>query len=288
MNRQLLLALVAAGATGCTSTTLPDAGGQTGAFVVGSVCDPGTLPDECLVSGLACTPDYTDTSPTGAFCEIPGPFYSCFPPPAGPGCAADLQCVDADVDAGIAGGCLQSCTTTADCADPLTACGHLGGLGATYCLVNNCSNFWLPCGASVDGGTDGTCVYLYDDPTEGPEGACQQAGSVPVGGACNYYRGAPGETDGGLLCTNGSNCLIDYKDGDNGVCMANCDAYADGGPACLADCVLSLPPTPPPAVSLLDFYTQQGGCAQDCTTSPTCPAGLNCQQVAAEVFACLP
>ncbi len=83
--------------------------------------------------------------------------------------------------------------------------------------------------------------------------------------------------------------MINYPAGDTGICMAACDAVADGGPVCLADCVESAPPAPPPAISLLDFYTQEGGCAQDCTNSPTsCPADLSCIQVGAETSACLP
>jgi hypothetical protein len=265
-----------------TKASSSDGGGNgsSGGVAFGTVCDPTALPDACLAAGLACTPDYTNVSPTGAFCELPGPFYNCFP---SPGCAGTLTCVDADPDAGIPGGCLASCTTTADCADPLTACGQLGGLGPRFCLVNNCSDFWQPCAASVDGGSDGTCIYLYDDPTAGPEGACMQGGAVPAGGACNYYRGA-----GSALCANGTVCMINFSAGDTGLCMASCDGVADGGPTCLADCVAAPPPAPPPATSLLDYYTHLGGCAQDCTSSPTCPGGLTCQQVGPDVFSCLP
>jgi hypothetical protein len=277
------LALAALTSVGCGTKTNPSDGGRDGStdgVAAGSVCDPAVLPDGCLAAGLACTPDYTGVSPTGAFCELPGPFYNCFP---SPGCAGSLVCVDANQDAGVPGGCLASCNTTAEGEDPLTACGQLGGLGPSFCLVNNCSNFWQPCAASLDGGSDGTCVYLYDDPTAGPEGACLQGGAVPMGNACNFYRRPTAS-----LCASGGVCMINYSAGDTGVCLGICDDVADGGPTCLADCVAAAPPAPPPATSLLDYYTQVGGCAQDCTASPTCAPGLICQQVGAQVFSCLP
>jgi hypothetical protein len=232
-----------------------------------------------LPAGLTCTPDYTGVSPTGAFCQLPGPFFFCFPLP---GCAPGLTCVDAD-DAGDPGGCLASCTTTADCTDPLTACGPFEGSDQSFCLVNNCDNFWQACPASVPAGNDGTCVYLYTDPVDGPQGGCLQGGSVPNGGACNYYRSATAS-----LCANGTLCMIDFSAQNSGVCFPDCDAVSDGGPACLADCVVQTPPAPPPAVSELDYFTQAGGCAQDCSESQSCPSSLSCQQVGPGTAACLP
>src|SRR5579863_10134590 len=136
----LLLALGAACKGGPGAPDGGDGGTRPdgGSAVVGSVCDPTVQPDLCLSSGLACTPDYNGGSPTGALCQLPGPFFNCFP---ATGCAGKLSCIEAD-DAGDPGACVATCTTTADCADPLTTCAQLGGVGPTYCLANSCSNFW--------------------------------------------------------------------------------------------------------------------------------------------------
>ncbi len=257
-----------------------DAGCVSGSCAVDSPCDPCLSPDPCAAQGFACTPDYSPDSLTGASCQLPGEYFDCLP---SVGCATGLQCLGA-ADGGP-GGCLEPCTTTADCWDPLTVC-TAGEVGQpTYCQVNGCNDFWQSCSAEAVSGGDGTCVYVYDDPQLGPQGACLQGGSVPNGGDCNYYRAA----DAGL-CTPGTLCIIDAAAQNEGVCMPACDGIADGGPACPGVCVLQEPPAPPPPISLLDF-TQAGGCATACSQSnPDCPNGLTCYGLSAtsSLAACLP
>jgi hypothetical protein len=258
-----------------------DAGCASGRCAVGDVCNPCLETDPCAAQGFACSPDYTGASVTGAFCELPGEYFDCLP---SVGCASsDLQCIGAD--AGEPGGCFEPCTTTADCEDPLTVCTAEEVGEPKFCQWNTCSDFWQTCSAESTAGNDGTCVYLYDDPQLGPQGACLQGGSVPSGGDCNYYRAA----DAGL-CTPGTVCIIDASAQNSGICLAACDGIADGGPACGGVCVLQEPPAPPPAVSALDF-TQAGGCATACSAAdPNCPNGLTCYELDATgtVSACLP
>jgi hypothetical protein len=271
------------GVSSAGSTGGADPGCASGSCAIGSVCNPDQDTDPCAAQGLACSPDYTGVSPTGAFCELPGPYFDCLP---SVGCAAStpaLQCLGAD-DAGDPGGCFVPCTTSADCWDPLTVCASMEAGGPTYCVLNSCDDFWQTCSASSVSGADGTCVYVYTDPQYGPQGACLQGGSVPNGGACNFYRGP----DAGL-CTPGTLCMIDAHADNSGDCMAVCDGVADGGPACAGDCVLSEPPAPPPAVSALDF-TQAGGCGAFCSSSGTCPSPLTCYDVGTttDINVCLP
>ena len=268
------------GSTGGSAES--DLGCAIGSCSLGRACNPGLATDPCSPQGLACSPDYTGASPTGALCELPGEYFECQP---SVGCAAGgLECVGAD-DAGDPGGCLEPCTTTADCWDPLTVCTAPQAGAETFCLVNGCNDFWQTCSAASPAGNDGTCIYLYDDPQLGPQGACLQGGAVPSGGACNYYRAA----DAGL-CEPQTVCMINAAAQNSGVCMAACDGVADGGPACAGVCVLTEPPAPPPAVSALDF-TQGGGCATSCSASdPNCAAPLSCYQLGptSSVSACLP
>jgi hypothetical protein len=261
-------------------------GSSSGACVAGSCktgspCDPNLATDACATGGLACTIDYTDTSPTGAYCELPGPYFSCLP---AVGCASSsLQCVGAD--GGTPGNCLAPCASTADCSDPVTFCAALVAEGPTYCLINLCIDFWQSCDASAPDAGDGTCVYLYNDPQYGPQGGCLQGGSVPATGACSYYRAS-----GAALCAPGTLCMVDSSGANAGICMTDCDGVADGGPECTGVCVLQEPPSPPPAVSAIDF-NQAGGCAVPCTSGGNgCPASLTCYEVGtgSGVYGCLP
>jgi hypothetical protein len=117
----------------------------------------------------------------------------------------------------------------------------------------------------------------------GPQAACQQAGSVPLGGACQFNR-----ADGGAgFCAVGLLCMVDASGDDTGVCMAACDPFGPGGPACAAgaSCVPTTLPLPPPAVSLVDYASLTGACAQSCTLDAGmgdagvdggCPAPTTC------------
>lgn len=208
--------------------------------------DAGCDPNEglCQAAGLACTPELPSQTFT---CQLPGPFFVC---DSSVGCAAGLTCVD--------GECLQGCTSTADCGDPLTVCGTLEDGGASFCLVTQCGSpdgggFWQPCG---DGG--GTCVVLGEF-TFTLFGACLQGGSVAAGGNCEYYRG-----DGGL-CAPGLVCTVDAAGDNSGVCMPVCDPFFDGGPNCGADTAcaeFAIPAAPP--LSYFDYYNHSGVCAQSC------------------------
>lgn len=221
----------------------------------GSACDGFAQVDPCAGAGLACTPNLADG---GFTCELPGPLYAC---ESSVGCVApNLSCVS--------GTCLQSCKTTADCADPLTTCSSVGSAGA-FCLVNPCGGpdskgFWRACSAASGDGGDGTCIVLYQNPQGAPQGACQQGGTVPVGEACNFYRSDAGNA----FCAPGLMCMIDASGSNSGVCLPACDPFTPGlGPGCAAgsSCVATTLPLPPPPVSYSDFYDETGACAQSCT-----------------------
>jgi hypothetical protein len=217
-------------------------------------CNPNG-PDSCAAAGLACTPILPSTNFS---CQLPGPFFACEP---NVGCATGLDCVD--------GVCLQACTATATCGDPLTLCAVLengnpdAGTGqdaGTFCLLSSCGSpdgggFWQPCN---DGG--GTCVVLFSNAFSGPQGACLQGGSVAAGGTCAYYRG-----DGGL-CAPGLICTVDAAGNNAGICLPVCDPFADGGPECESGmaCVESSIPAAPPAISFFDYDNHSGVCAQSC------------------------
>ena len=271
------LSLLAVALLACSpGSKASDGGGDGGTCIV---CDPSESPDPCETGGEACTPDYTGTSSTGYYCEPPGPFFACLPEV---GCAAaNLQCIEAD--AGVAGVCAQTCSTSADCSDPYTVCEALEDGGPTFCLINDCDTFWQPCAAQSADGGDGTCVFFYVDPTYGPLGACLQAGSVPQNGACSYYRGATSQ-----LCSEGTVCMVSDGTAQTGFCMAACDAYFDGGPACQGVCVASTPPEPPPAVSLADLGNQGGGCAVACDGAGDCTPPYSCAELTNSDLVCLP
>jgi hypothetical protein len=228
----------------------------------GSPCDPQRA-DPCGGSSLVCTPLLADG---GFACELPGAFYSCQSGEAS-ACTAGLSCA--------LGSCLESCHATADCADPLTICAPFGDVGAdagSFCLVNQCAasdgfGIWAACAAETADGGDGTCVPLGFGVSGGapgePRSACQQAGNVPLGGACQFYRadGGPG------FCATGLVCMVDAIGDNHGICMAACDELGTGGPSCASgtSCVATTIPLPPPAVSLLDWVSLTGACAESCT-----------------------
>ena len=242
----------------CNATPAGDAGGDSGvmdASVPG--CDPGLATDTCSTGGEACTPDYTSVSTTGFICQVPGPFFECIPEV---GCAAsNLQCVDAGAGSFI---CLQPCAATADCADPFTACGPLVAGGPSFCLLNECTDFWQPCSSESGDGGDGTCVFLEDDPKVGPIGLCLQAGPAAPNATCAYYRDA-----GAPECTGGTVCMVSGNLAQIGVCMTLCGDGLDGGPACGGTCVRAIPPAPPPPISAFDFFNPVGGCTSSCSSS---------------------
>jgi len=232
-------------------------GGTGGAELgKGSACNGFAPNDPCNSAGLACTPDLADG---GFSCQPPGPLYACDPNIgcSGPG----IVCVQ--------GTCLQRCKATADCADPLTTCAAIGLDAGSFCLVNPCggpgsTGFWQACNAASGDGGDGTCIVLYQDPRNGPQGACQQGGSVPAGGACNFYRSDAGAS----FCAPGLLCMVDASGDNAGICLPACDPFSPGlGPTCAAgsSCVPTTLPLPPPAVSYDDFYDETGACAQSCT-----------------------
>jgi hypothetical protein len=219
---------------------------------VGAVCDVDAPTDQCVSAGLACMPVLADA---GFVCQVPGEFYSC---DANVGCASGLGC-----HYGI---CLESCSTTADCWDPLTLCAPYGNAG-NQCLLNECEGangfgLWQACGASMPDAGDGTCVPL--DANAGPSG-CQQGGSVSLDGACQLNRG-----DGGPgFCAVGLLCVVDAVGDNFGICLPACNGFGGQGPSCGAgtSCVPTTLPLQPAAASALEFYSLSGACARSCTPS---------------------
>ena len=217
---------------------------------VGSLCDGNAPVDACSQVGLACTPLLVDG---GFTCQLPGEFYGC---DDSVGCAAGLGC-----HYGI---CLEACATTADCWDPLTVCEPYRSAG-NQCLLNQCEGahgfgLWAVCAAANPTGGDGMCVPL--DANAGSSG-CQQAGTIALGGACQFDRadGGPG------FCAVGLICMVDASGDNRGVCLSVCDPFDSTGPNCAAgtSCVASTIPLTPPPVSALEYYSLTGACAQSCT-----------------------
>jgi hypothetical protein len=265
----MLLALLGAVGWSCTSyrwdeQRWPRRGsglsvGQGVPPALGGACDWNAPVDLCSQSGLVCTPALIDG---GFTCELPGELSAC---QADGGCAPGLAC-----SLGI---CLQPCSTTADCVDPLTACAPFGDAGA-QCLINACGEPWLPCDGS-DAGEGGTCVPLGSDERGRERAACQQAGDVPLGDRCQFYRedGGPG------FCAAGLMCMVDAAGDNRGICMPPCNPFERSGPACEGEaaCVPTAIPLPPPQVSLLDFSALTGVCVQTCSPDAgQADAGVGC------------
>jgi len=225
---------------------------------IGSVCDPSASVDQCSSVSLACTPLLVDG---GFICQLPGEFYGC---DDSVGCGSGLACQR--------GYCLQACATTGDCTDPLTVCAPYGSAG-NQCLLNECEGqegfgLWQACSAASRDGGDGTCVPL--DASAGRSG-CQQAGAVPLGGACQFDRadGGPG------FCAVGLICMVDAAGDNRGICLNVCDGFGGQGPTCPSgtSCVVTTLPLPPPAVSAVEYYSDTGACAQSCTVSSATDGG---------------
>jgi hypothetical protein len=294
---------------------------------LGAACIPpaGDAPDPCAAAGLVC-----DLS--NEVCRDPQLYESCIQ--GGPSCEpfpqsnVGNQCINLNgIGDGDAGLCLQRCSQTSDCADPLTSCyaGYSAELGGSFCDGTSCVTDFQPCESAAPG--DGICEP-EGTTSAGPQSLCQQesADGGTAGQACDLFnnrqRGGfcafPNICNGGLClpacnagtgavpgCAAGTNCLgvqgLTSDADDLGLCSVACDftspdgggcAQAAGGPPekCLPQLLLGLPDAPTGfCVAEVASPTAVG---QDCGSEPNgldgCSPGLLCLQASvAENSRCL-
>ncbi len=156
--------------------------------------------------------------------------------------------------------CVNTCTSSLDCPDELTACGDVGG--ADLCAYDSCSNYYGPCNnASTD---DGTCFPFLEGTTL--VGLCEAGGSQATGTlSCATYRSvSAGSSD---ICVTGDVC-VDVEGAS--ICEPVCgteETTADGGPGCAA------------ANSCVALGGLFGACLESCVQGVTvCPSGTSCLQ----------
>jgi hypothetical protein len=202
---------------------------------LGAACQLTTDPatgdevDPCAQAGLVCDASLS-------VCRAPGEFEECVP--GGPACQPiaestvdNLQCVKVSLFLGSPNVCVQPCSLTADCVDPLTSCQADGTLG-DFCFYSICSSYFGTCPSS--GTNDGLCVP-YENGTS-TLGICNQA--ALTGGKTGSGCVSGGNRQVGGLCDTDDFCVL-------GLCSQVCNAgtggaptctgaTADGGPACVA------------------------------------------------------
>ena len=182
--------------------------------------------DTCAAYGQACAWDWAAPGP--ALCGAPGEFESC---QLALGCQAGLECVDFGSGYAL---CLQACTKTAECANPMTNCLPAAKRHCWYAICAEPETrpgdrqfYFKPCPSS--GATDGICLPYASQDTNGNPidlGICQQTGTAASLGRCgaDADRTRPGE-----LCPQGQWCAPAAPDparpGERlGVCHAGCNA----------------------------------------------------------------
>jgi hypothetical protein len=231
---------------------VPSGGVVSGAPVGCTVPSDGGV-DPCLASGTVCAPPSGAISLDGT-CALPNELDPCL---ASVGCSdSSLVCL-ATTDGGL---CLQTCTTSRDCADPTTAC--LTERGQQACWPNACgpgtangSTYYAACNASDAG--DGTCL------PSGASGLCLAIGPVDAGQECQYTR----VNGGSHLCTAGDICVDSAEGRSLSLCEPLCDADG-GGPTCGS------------GETCAPVWGNVGACTPLCTgAGPACPANTTCTLV---------
>jgi hypothetical protein len=234
-----------------TGTGAGTAGSSTGSstgggIMVGTTCDPAATPDYvCAPAGYYC-------DPASSSCVLPPEFAPCN---ATVGCAMALTCISGLGDGGTSSLCAQTCTTGADCLDPLTTCGAVANTNGKACLLNTgCTSAYLSCNAAES--DDGTCYPAMNGDTL----YCQQGGPVSANEPCGVTRSDGGST----LCQVDSLC-VNFSN-DSSACLSICaletPTFPDGGPGCAAYslCVGS------------SQGANWGICLLGCTTLADCPS----------------
>lgn len=185
---------------------------------LGAACAP--LPDggdPCAAAGFVC-----DAS--NQVCRQPQLFESCAP--GGPYCEPfpdsnlSTSCLNLST-LGDGDLCLEPCSETSDCADPLTNCYVAAEtiVGGGFCNANQCASNFAKCAAQ--GAADGLCE------PQGPlYSFCHQEsldGGGAVGQGCDFYD----NRQRGEFCTFPNIC-------NSGICAPSCNAGTSGVPACAA------------------------------------------------------
>jgi hypothetical protein len=222
--------------------------GPDGQCLLGSACNPTTVPDPCSPSGLVCDSQTM-------ICRQPLLFEPCLP--GGPSCNqrsfsnAAISCVE--VDGGHS--CQQLCASTSECVSLTEACeplGSNGGICGDPFAAMPCSTAFGHC--TLSPGFDGVCLLgtCFQTATDGGgEGAaCRDwlytgSGSRQNGDSCNFSHvcllglcdtlcnSGTGASPG---CPNTRACVNDLGDpaqADSiGVCTLPCDYTSPDGGGC--------------------------------------------------------
>jgi hypothetical protein len=244
----------ASGTSGTTGSTTGSGTGTTGSstgsstdggIMMGTDCNPTAMPDTiCAPAGYYCDPTLND-------CQLPPEFSPCN---ATVGCVAGLSCV-----AGFGGAndslCVQICSTSADCINPLAACSAVGSTSTKACRIDYCTSAYLPCNSG--GSNDGTCIPTMGGSTQ----YCLQGGPIAANEPCATTRADGGGVD---LCQVGSYCV--GFEANTTACLSLCalasPTFPDGGPGCSAN-------------ALCSGFTQGsdwGVCLLTCKRLADCPA----------------
>ena len=158
-----------------------------------------------------------------AVCREPGEFDPCKPggsacQPIGDSTVTDLQCVAVSLLTGDPDVCVQPCSTTSDCVDPLTTCQQDGAQGH-FCFYSICQDYFGTCPSS--GAADGLCIPYLDGAST--LGLCEQAAFS--GGATGSACISGGNRQVGGLCDVHDFCV-------DGLCSAICNAGTSSAPPC--------------------------------------------------------
>ncbi|MGC4121954.1 MAG: hypothetical protein QM765_46715 [Myxococcales bacterium] len=183
--------------------------------------------DTCAAFGQSCAYDWNAPGP--AICGAPGEFEDC---QVGLGCSAGLDCVDFGSGYAI---CLQACSLTKDCANPMTSCQTAAKKHCWYAICaqpetrpGDRQNYFRPCPSASP--SDGICLPYASQDSAGnfiDIGVCVQTGSAPSLGQCSV---AADRTRMSELCPQGQWCEAAAPDPSSsgggllGVCRSACNA----------------------------------------------------------------
>jgi hypothetical protein len=254
------------GTTGGQSSTT--SGSSNGSFTPGPSCVPGGKP---CAGETVCSLVASVTS-LGFQCQPPAEFYPCLP---GWTCAeSSLVCTRF----GNGSFCVEPCTTSDDCADPLALCQTVQSDGGV-CLLRECGPHSNPANGSAPFGScdaadagDGQCVDLAF--SDGAAGACVRTGTLAVGDPCSYYL-TDGSADG--ICERGTTCFVSVIDGRSSRCLPLCDSTTTCAHSQL--CFGAVPPIDPPPLSASTVSIGFGACVDLCTLGNDggCASGFTCK-----------
>ncbi len=203
--------------------------------------------DTCAPYGLVCGTEsggpLDGEDWTISECKKPGAKQDCNPTI---GCDGDLECVSLNLSSGQVNWCLEKCTTTADCSNPIDECATNIG----HCYYNFCeadppaqgqpkdrTPYFKPCNSAGTG--DGMCVPLNGGSDS--VGVCFQTGTAPEGGECDPDAERGDDPNNIGLCGQNELCFGVVPDDQDptktkGLCRPLCNAAPAGTASPAAGC----------------------------------------------------